>query len=174
MTISIQKDLKERMDKVSDQVNWSAVASDAFRSKLVEIEVRRKHSVSKADVLKRLKATDVKDTADEYTDGKLAGRRWTERKATLKQLRRAVEYIDQAVRDNTPWYDVDFGGWNAPYGAADYFYQAVNPREDPDAGREFWHDVLGEDGPDRIQDSDFFLGFGDGLCEVWNEVRAEL
>lgn len=36
--VSIPANLKERMDKVADQVNWSAVAARAFEEKLKELE----------------------------------------------------------------------------------------------------------------------------------------
>jgi len=38
--ISIPADLKRRMDKVSEGVNWSALACRAFEDKVAEMETR--------------------------------------------------------------------------------------------------------------------------------------
>ena len=37
LCLSVTKDLKRSMDKVAGQVNWSAVAAEAFEIKLAEI-----------------------------------------------------------------------------------------------------------------------------------------
>ena len=61
-TISIPRDLKEEMDALGDQVNWSAVAAAAFRAKVFEVQNRRRESMSKEDVIKRMRTADENDT----------------------------------------------------------------------------------------------------------------
>jgi hypothetical protein len=111
------------------------------------------------------------NAAKDYKDGKHAGRDWAEQTATVKELRRLADYCE-----NTEgiWYELD-RDWLAPFGATDYFVFAVWPKckDDRGAPPDFWEQALGDDAH-RIQDEDFFHGFGDGAIEVWNEIRDEL
>src|SRR4051794_7369221 len=93
-TISIPQDLKEQMDAVKDQVNWSAVAARAFQAKLFEIQARKAKSMSKEDVVKRLRALQEQEGEEEYAEGKQAGREWAERQAKPRELRRLADYIE--------------------------------------------------------------------------------
>jgi hypothetical protein len=174
-TISIPRDLKEEMDALGDQVNWSAVAAAAFRAKVFEVQNRRRESMSKEDVIKRMRTADENDTED-FDGGKQAGREWAERDASPKELRRLVRYMKGF--DSYPgvsWWDVD-ANWSGPGGAADRFVWAAWPsrKEDRTASGEFWESALGEDNVDRVEDSDFLRGFGEGAAEVWDEVKDEL
>src|SRR5262245_29361945 len=105
-TISIPADLKEQMDAVTDKVNWSGVAAAAFRAKLFEIQSRGRSSVSKQDVVNRLKALKEQEKAEEFEDGKAAGRAWAERTATPKELERLVTFRQNCEqRDSHDWWD---------------------------------------------------------------------
>jgi hypothetical protein len=177
-TISLPHALWERMQAVRGQVNWSRVAARAFEQELLGIELRSKRTMAKEDIVKRLKATQEAGADEEYQDGKQAGREWAEREATAKELKRISEYIEMMERQTGShynWWDVDYSGWMAPFGATDYFVVAGRPsrKEDRGAPEEFWEEALGDD-KHRIEDADFFHGFGDGVAEVWNEVSHEL
>jgi hypothetical protein len=174
-TISIPQDLKERMDAAGEQVNWSAVAARAFEAKLLDIELARKRGkMNKNDIVKRLKAARADDT-EEYDDGKAEGRRWAAETAKPRELKRLAEYISRCDQDNLAWWDVDYSGWKAPFGAADYFVFALRPKckDDRHALASFWEEALGGDA-DRIEDGDFLRGFGEGADEVWGDVAGEL
>jgi hypothetical protein len=173
-TISVPKDLKEQMEAENDRVNWSAVAVQAFRQKLLEIEYRRKNRMSKKDVVNRLKAAQEADTED-YDDGKAAGREFAEKQATLKELNGIAKYIELLDRDpRTTWWDIDAPGWNAPLGAVGGFANAARRKiETWQDAEEFWQGILGDDF-ERIHDADFFHGFGDGAMEVLDEVQDQL
>jgi hypothetical protein len=180
VTISVPQALRERMEAVKGQVNWSAVATAAFEAKLLEIELSKKRgNMSKADVVKRLKAAAAEDHREDYEDGKAAGRAWAAETATPKELRRLAEYIEQAEAETgnrVEWWDVDHPGWMAPFGAPDYLVFAVRPKraDERDAPAEFWEQALEEADRGRVWDSDFLRGFGEGAAEVWSEVRGEL
>jgi hypothetical protein len=166
-TISIPADLRKEMDAVKDQVNWSAVAAAAFRSKLIEVKFRRRGSMSKEDVVKRLKAIQEQEEQTYYEDGKQAGREWAEETAFPKELRRLAAFIDQSDTDNWCWWDADH---------VDVLVFAIwpNRKDDRAAVEEFWEQALGEGGRDQAEDSDFLHGFGDGAVEVWEEVKGQL
>jgi hypothetical protein len=73
---------------------------------------------------------------------------------------------------------VDYPGWNAPWSAPHHVAFAIRPKlkdyEDRHGAKLFWDEVLGKEATDRIEDSDFLRGFGEGVAEVWDEVSDEL
>jgi hypothetical protein len=176
-TISIPQDLKEQMDAIGDQVNWSAVATSAFQAKVNEIKARKAKKMAKADVVKRLKSLREAEDQETYNDGKEAGREWAERYAKPRELKRIAEYLEASDRETNSWswWDVDYPGWNH-FGATGAFAFAARPKDkdDRDAADSFWEEALGEDSAELLKDADFFRGFGDGVAEVWDEVSTEL
>jgi hypothetical protein len=176
-TISIPEDLKEQMDAVGDGVNWSAVAAQAFRAKVFEIQSRKVTKMKTADIVKRLRASAESDTED-YDDGKHAGREWATTQATARELGRLNTYLEDTTLGRFDWWDVDDPRWMAPWGAADNLAFAIRPKlrknEDPQEVRAFWQSAIGDDALDRLNDSEFLRGFGEGAAEVWEEVKNEL
>lgn len=174
-TITVPQELKTRMDAVEGSVNWSFVAARAFEAKLREVEMRQKKSLSKEDVVKRLRATQEEDAQQEYEAGKEAGQEWAGRQATAKQLKRAAQWVSSFDDTHLDWWDVDSPGWTAPFGPTDRFVFAISPdrKGDKDAPAEFWKRALGDEA-DRVADGDYFHGFVEGAVEVWEEVQGEL
>ena len=60
-TISIPRALKSRMDEVTENVNWSAVAARSFEDKLAEI-ISRKEIREMEEVVERLRASKRRTT----------------------------------------------------------------------------------------------------------------
>jgi hypothetical protein len=130
------------------------------------------------DVIARLKASEELEANEDYQEGLEAGREWARQIATAKELRRIAEYIercDAGTGNKVNWWDVDHPGWMAPFGATDNFDFKARPSRDGDrdAPDEFWQEALG-DLADRVNDADFFHGFGDGAVEVWDQVCDKL
>jgi hypothetical protein len=173
-TISIPAELKARMDAVRESVNWSAVAARAFESRLLEIELRSKHTMSREDVLRRLKAVDEEEAIQERDEGKTAGQSWAEESATPKQLRRLQEMandpygLDNAIRLMADRRNI---------GTAWRLYLVLNPSMREEASKNdvaaFWEEALGDD-RERIADKDFACGFVEGALYVWKELQDEL
>src|SRR5205809_1051596 len=88
--ISLPRDLKARMDAVTEPVNWSAVAAQAFEAKLAELNAR-KEGATMEDVIARLKAADALDNKTEFQAGLKNGESWAEKTARPRQLRRLEE-----------------------------------------------------------------------------------
>jgi hypothetical protein len=177
VTISIPSALRDRMEAVKGQVNWSAVAARAFDAKLLELELAAKRGhMQKQDIVKRLKATKDNDTED-YEDGKAAGQQWAAEEATAKELERIARYIRRMEAgqgsSHVAWWHVGAPQWRVS--PTHEFAYAAQPKykDDPSAADDFWQAALGDDA-ERIEDPDFFHGFGDGVVEVWNEVQADL
>jgi hypothetical protein len=170
--VSLPRELKARMDAVRSPVNWSAVAVQAFEAKLLELQ-SSKEVKGMNDVIDRLKAAAELEANEDYQDGFKAGQAWAKQVARPKELKRIAEFVDS--NEGPEWWDVDYPGWLAPFGAVDYFVFAAWPSRqgDRDAPREFWEQALGED-VHRLEDADFFRGFGEGVVEVWDQVSDKL
>ncbi len=119
-------------------------------------------------VLARLKAAGDLEAKEDYEAGFQAGKEWAKNYAKPKELMRLAEYI--ADDEGITWWDVDDPFWDAPFAAMDVFVFAVWPHRKGhgNAPREFWSRVLDDDMA-RIQDADFFHGFGDGAADVWRK-----
>ena len=178
--ISLSCDLKERMDAVKIGVNWSAVAAEAFEKKLLELRSVWDADDAKDfdDYLIRLRAAKELENKAEYQDGLNSGETWARTKASPKQLQRIARYIKASEELYTGyWYDINNPRWvAAEFGATDHFVvHAAWPdrRNDSSAPADFWKRALG-DASDRVQDADFFHGFGDGVVEFWKQVADRL
>jgi hypothetical protein len=174
VNVSVPRALKARMDAVRQPVNWSQVAAHAFEAKLLDLQA--KQEVTNMDeVVARLKAAAAQEENEDYQAGLKAGRSWAMEDAKPKELRRIADYIDRAGRENWCWYDVDSTAWNAPFGATDHFVIAAwsEARNERDLLAVFWEQALGDDAA-RVEDADFFHGFGDAVAEVWEQVADKL
>ncbi len=126
------------------------------------------------NLIVRLKAAGELESIDEYQAGFDAGQAWAQDMAPPGELNRMSAYIAN-FDSRLDWWDVDYLGWNAPFGATDYFVFEVWPERYLDRGApdEFWEQALG-DLVHRVQNSDFFHGFGDGADDVWQQVKDQL
>jgi hypothetical protein len=94
-TVYISMDLKQRMDKVAEEVNWSTIAANAFEQKLSEIAARKERK-SMQDVIQRLRGLKVREDKQTYETGKRAGTRWA------KPVRRA--FLDTSRTRRCFWH----------------------------------------------------------------------
>lgn len=163
MNISVPAELKEDMDCVEVVVNWSKVAAEAFRSKVLEIESQRK-GTTMSDVINRMKAAAELEKNQDYNDGKAAGLTWAKEDATPKQLRRLEdEYSGPSLWLSSP---------NA-FGWAGVVYSMIHGDfEDRNELNDFWESAI----PDakRIEDEAFAEGFVDGALELWESVKKHI
>ena len=173
-SISVPRELKRRMDKVKEDVNWSALACQAFQEKLAEIAAR-KEVKAMADVVERLRASKRKSDNEEYQAGHKEGREWAEGHAEAAELERLKALRDQYEREPTYNWEWFFSGeGQSQFSVGQTLYFAINPvaEEDRDysAAGEFWESVASTDDPD----SEFVRGFADGAIDLWIEVQDQL
>lgn len=203
MTLSVPKRLKAKMDAVKVPVNWSAIASAAFETKLLEL-VSEKEVKGMDDMIARLKAAAELEANEDYQDGHQMGEKWATGKATPRQLRRLQALADNPKCSLTDWLN---------YGAADGMtVKVMNQLADdpkiasqlaeagalpysgpmktgigralywclfPDRGSDrseieaFWLNAL-DTRQDAIEIHDFARGFVEGALGVWEKVRGKL
>ena len=89
------------MDKVNG-VNWSAVASDAFETKLLELASKREVK-GMDDTIARLKAAAQLEANQDYQQGHQMGEQWAMEKATPRQLRRLQALAAHPKCNLTEW-----------------------------------------------------------------------
>lgn len=169
MNISVPGDVKRTMEATTEAVNWSKVAAEAFRGKLLELQSQRKGATME-EVLNRLRAAAEVEEGEARAAGHKAGESWAKEDAKPSELRRLYSAVFEAP--------------NAP-NDVDAFVSDLN-----EGGREVGilsvmtgqiytdaENVLGQLGNAlaRMKDSHgFAVGFVDGATDVWHNVREQL
>src|SRR5262249_39478034 len=137
LCITVPAELKKEMGGIKELVNWSGVAAEAFRRKLLDLRATR-IGETMDDVIARMKAAKEREENRDYQAGHAAGDRWAKRYATPKELDRL---------ENGEWqYGEDTGKLASEITAGE---------ESP---TDFWRRVLADEWR-RIEDDDFARGF---------------
>lgn len=101
-TITVPRKLKARMEEVGGRVNWSAVASEAFESRLSELEVPETtmpELPDRDDALERLRRLkNEPESPRQGTSGRayLLGKRWAMADAHPNELQRLHEFCHRS------------------------------------------------------------------------------
>lgn len=170
-TISVPSDLKKRMDKVKEPVNWSAVACLAFESKLGEIAARKEKKAME-DVIQRLRASKQKSDSELHIRGREAGIDWAKNNASFSELSKLHDYSE-----HMELYELahDYQQAFSPY---EYVYFLIHPEDHGDraACNDFWERTVGEGEGVKVNliEPEFLLGFCCGALEVFQEVQEKL
>ncbi len=108
-TITVPHELKRRMKRTGSQVNWSAIACDAFETKLDEIGPFEEITTIEATV-ERLKAlaleaeAEQNEAAQPSPAGEAAGRHWAMNLASAQQLSDLEEFRGEVTPEK--WTEV--------------------------------------------------------------------
>jgi hypothetical protein len=159
--VSIPTDLKRRMDKVADQVNWSAVAAQAFERKLGEIS-DKKETKSMQDVIQRLRGLKAAEGNKAFLEGKIVGERWARHTASPVEMQRL---------EMNPLFGDLFDG-EPPARHSIFFAIRPDCNGDEHSSVAFWEDQGIR--KDQQQDEDFLRGWVDGVLGLWDAVKAEV
>jgi hypothetical protein len=179
-TISVPALLDQRMAKVDD-VNWSAVACEAFERKLGEIAAQKKEK-NMDDVIARLRATNDDNQDELYLKGKEDGETWAKEDATAAQLRRLdrlhASLINESRFDWNSFFTTSEPGVSRSVSVVDSLgcnILGVDPLRDRDRADEFWESAVGEYLGNRdLEDDSYLKGFAEGALQVWWEVAAKI
>jgi hypothetical protein len=172
-TISVPRDLKARMDKVKEPVNWSALACRAFEDKLAEIASRKEWKVM-SDVVERLRASVRNEQGESFNAGYELGRAWVMNAAEAPQLKR-MEAFRKAMKTKS---STDWESWFWIRGNYKPWLELVAIIRDDKNLRAytalgFWKELVGEPST-KPDDGDFLRGFVDGAVDLWVEVQEQL
>jgi hypothetical protein len=168
-TVSIPMDLKRRMDRAAEPVNWSAEAAKAFEAKLAEI-ASRKEMKDMSDVVQRLRASKATMENEDFQEGYAAGKVWAEQDADARDLTNLDAFRTRVGND-----------WEACFVGSDSYSPAAHladtiTGEDLDRGdiTEFWERALGAADAQKSYHGEFLRGFAEGALAVWDEVEGQL
>jgi hypothetical protein len=172
MTITVPQAVKEQMDQVKENVNWSAVASEAFQRKVVAIRTRRTKTMTRQKVIERLKSAGEADPFG-FEAGRAVGRKWAEEKALPRYLRNlaknpevAFEWKCEEPSPQDPY--------PTPYRHIDSTLAGVIMEGSGGDSQTFWAEAIGPKGDELAEGEEFARGFVAGALEVWEEVKDEL
>jgi hypothetical protein len=167
-TISVSDDLKKKMDRVKEPVNWSAIAAEAFELKLGEIARKRKEKTMD-NVIERLRASKIQRVNVVQRLGREAGRVWATNVAEYDELERTADI------DTNDWF---VGQPSAPYGWSDRLAFAIlgTTQNDRDSrvAADFWEAAVGDSRDARLASDNFLEGFIDGATDVYREVASKI
>jgi hypothetical protein len=170
INVSISDDLKLRMDEVEDEgVNWSALAAQAFESKLAEL-VTQRGARSMREVIARLRAAKHKDRHAASARGRAAGIAWASNVAEPEHL----EALDDLVNSGGADYFADAPDQDYPP-AERFYYEVIEPDQEGDrpAALRWWSrnwEGLDESGPS----GEDVTGFAEGALTIWGQVKDEI
>lgn len=170
LTISITQDLKRRMDKVADQVNWSATAAAAFETKLAEMAAEKERP-QMSNVIERLRSSEDED----LTEGFATGKEWAEQTASKGQLKRLARFRASLEGQQHGWNDWFTTTAGNAFSPGELLAQEIDGKEkvtDRFDMNRFWSDIL--DDTEKIDDDSFAKGFAEGALAVWDEVKSKL
>lgn len=150
-TVTLPPGLKERMDAVSDQVNWSGVAAAAFERKLVEIAAKLEPT-NMDKVFAQLRESEKDCVEEDTVAGRDKARQWVASAGQAKQLRRLAAWY-QNLPDEMDWEEGD------AYGIAHHILSIMNgERPDRRESEAFWEEALGERYPKGALLEGFVVG----------------
>ena len=166
-TISVPRDLKKRMDKVSEPVNWSGIACRAFEIHLGETAAKKEHK-EMSDVVQRLRASRKETDSDWFRKGRMCGERWARNYASYDELVRVAAVSED---DDHPW-EVDERN---PYSAAEVLFFAIDGTEDRDrsGASDYWERAIGE-ANEPLQHPEFLRGFVDGAADLFESIEDQI
>jgi predicted CopG family antitoxin len=172
-TISVPADLRKRMDKVKEPVNWSALACSAFEQKLGEI-ASKKEKKSMSDVIARLKASKQASDSVVYREGFEAGEDWAKQYAEAAELRRLDHFkkrIETEPVYGWQWFFSEESDDNSRFSTADLLANEITG--DSMTAAEFWESAVGPDDA-RLADKEFLRGFAEGAASIWDSVKNQI
>lgn len=164
VNISVDDDLKARMNAATEEVNWSAVASRAFEIKLGEIAERQKERDTSAEI-NGLRASKLNLNDEEFEKGYKEGEYWAKNRADYADLERLND-----VEVSTEEAAYDLYCQLCPDGETSWI-----------AAQEYWSEILDSPLPELEQGRPIDLnnhasieGFSRGALDVYNQVADKL
>lgn len=165
VSVSVNPELRERMNKAGDDVNWSAVACAAFEEKLAEIE-RLKGIRVNAETIEYMRQSKKRDFDDVYASGWKCAQRWihgTKGKADSPraEYRELINLSERCEEeDSKDWMNSYFEVWKVI---------SQSQTSQPEYGR-FWFGVCGVDAPPEL----FVRGFVESAIAEFREIARVL
>src|SRR5215467_2777309 len=180
MTVYIPDDLKVRMDKTREEVNWSQLACAAFERKLGDM-ASRKAGKDMEDVIERLRASKQSSGyGGRFKAGFEVGRDWAREIAEAKELENLERFRDEAAKRTkyekswTGIFDLNIDHDYDYDSLPEALFHCIRPADDDDhsEAEEFWQGLAGDEWEDLS--ASWYRGFCEGALEIWVQVKDKL
>lgn len=173
MSISVSDNLKKRMDKIRESVNWSETARDAFERKLGEIAAL-KETKTMETVIQRLRASKLAGDSESTRLGHEAGQKWAKDRAEAHELERLDQFCQVAKSRGSVQELLHLQ--DGSYSPGEILYFAISPENDGErqSSKDFWEGYSDSEADDAALDVAFVAGFAEGAVAIWEQVESEL
>jgi hypothetical protein len=176
MNISVPEKLKNEMDAIPSEVNWSAVATEAFRYRVAELTYFKsdKYDEDKKAV-ERLKHFGKLEREKTRGMGEEAGKRWVRQMAYPSQLNLLEAFCSNCGPGL--WQEELVILRNSKSGVLRlWFHCLVNPRlaGDANAADDFWKPVIEPASPTLADNEHFLTAFITASLEVWRVLKSRV
>lgn len=161
-TISVPPELAKQLDRFSDE-NWSAIACQAFETRLNQIKVMNVKDKNERAVA-RLRASKESGTNELYAKGELAGAEFAMDKAEYVQLERLERWYAAYGRDFRQVLTTN------QVGIHDVIEALEGKDGDPKGVYDEWTEEYGPD----IEDISWIDGFIGGAVNKFAEIKDKL
>lgn len=162
-TISIPDEIKQQMDEVGDEANWSAIATSAFLAEINKLKARKAALKGKPmnAAIERLRKSKESFLEEAKERGRSEGTSWAMHQAEYAELQRLA----------TDWEQMESTETGDAFGAPGVFLRIIAAdghvdRQDID---DFWTNLDAEVPEDQYS-SDFWDGFIEGALEVFDQL----
>lgn len=177
MTVYIPDDLKTRMDKTREEINWSQLACAAFERKLGDI-ANRKARNSMDEVIERLRASKQSSGFGRFKVGFEAGQDWAREVAEVGELEN-LERLRDSANDRSKYekswaglFDVSIDHDYDSLPAELFYHIRATNDEEYEEMEEFWQTLAGDDWEDLP--ASWYRGFCEGALDIWKQVKDKL
>jgi hypothetical protein len=159
-TITVPRMLKQRMKREGQLINWSAVATAAFRAKLNEMD-QQTETRSLDGVVARLKRPDAEKAPCDRAlrRGARCGRQWAMIVAEKPQLERLSALRQQHTDEQWKELFSQDAGWRK-------VARAIDP--DVKQPKRTWRRILQDR---RDPPNQFYAAFAASALDVWEQVK---
>jgi hypothetical protein len=175
-TISVPAELRRRMDKVKEDVNWSALACRAFEEKLGEI-ASKKEEKNMSDIIERLRASKRKSASADHKEGVRDGETWAKNHAEAVELELLEKFVEQTCVDfhaSNISEIYESGDHDPAWDIVENIYEPCVASGSCDRSEfdAFWEDAVGDS--KIFEKKEWVLGFMAGAIDVWRDVKGQL
>jgi hypothetical protein len=177
MTVYIPDDLKARMEKTRDEINWSQLACAAFERKLGDI-ASGKARKNMDDVIERLRASKQSPGTGRFKAGFEVGQDWardTAEASELENLERFHDLTANRTKYEKTWIGIFDLSIDHDYDSLpEALFYHIRPSDDDDSSEAeaFWEKLGGNDWQDLP--GSWFRGFCEGALDIWRQVKDKL
>lgn len=177
MTVYIPDDLKARMDKTREEVNWSQLACAAFERKLGDI-ASRKARKNMEDVIERLRASKQSSGSARFRAGFEVGQDWARDSAEASELENLERLHDSAAgrtKYEKTWIGIFDRSVDHDYDSLpEALFSQIRPADEDDSSEaeEFWERLGGHDWEELP--GSWYRGFCEGALDIWRQVKDKL